>query len=140
MLIKFFLQRWLAFSLLAKNESGSEVGLQGGKVGLQGGDFKIGDRTIEELTSQIKVVDPREQKQKEFTQEQLAENQIIEDIKSQILRLDNAKDHQDLKNTLDFQDYKIFRTIRAWLINGNIKDDGTRVSILPREFVDIWLS
>ncbi|MEY3334035.1 MAG: hypothetical protein RLZZ176_2338, partial [Cyanobacteriota bacterium] len=34
----------------------------------------IGDRTIEDLTSQIKVVDPREKKQQEFTQEQLAEN------------------------------------------------------------------
>jgi phage/plasmid-associated DNA primase len=102
----------------------------------------IGDRTLDlsELTSQIKVVDPREQKQQEFTQEQLAENQIIEDIKSQILGFTSSKDHQDLKNTLDFQDYKALRAIRAWLIKGDMKADGTRESVLPKEFVDIWLN
>lgn len=130
------------FEDLAKNESGSEVGLQEGKVGLHVGEFGgiVSDRTLDALTSQIKVVDPRELKQQLFTQEQMAENQIIEDIKSQILRLDNAKDHLDLKHTLDFQDFKVFRAIRAWLIKGDVKSDGTRESILPREFVDIWLS
>jgi phage/plasmid-associated DNA primase len=100
---------------------------------------ELGDRTIEDLTSQIKVVDPREQKQQEFTQEQLAEEQIIENIKSQILGFKSSKDHLDLKRNLEFNDGKVLRAIRAWLIKGVKKDDGTKDSILPREFVDIWL-
>lgn len=97
---------------------------------------------IDDLISRIEVVDPQEVKKREFKQQQQMEQQIIEEIKAQILNLQSTQDHLDLKRTLEFNDGKVFRAIRAWLQSSIVvMEDATKeFTILSQEFVDIWLS